>query len=452
MTAAALPGRGDSPGKLAAAIADEAYFQYERALQKEEEPELTIHLPPAPDGPRLDTITTGGTANGALANGHATEGDRRQTSSVKSEYGATSGALAAGATIGSDAAMAAALMPPPPTPFSASQPAGGSGPAPDSRTVLVRVEYDVREPVSGVRFFGEYAVSDSQARSCVTCCTNRLCWPLLLGLCQEPATFARFAALRGAEPSCSLALDSNVLGHVGTGLHADTCDPTLTHTVILNLALRLTRSGVRGRGIRASTCRRAVAPSMPRSPSPQTRSPLPAGSLCGRPAALLQAHGRSISGWRGRLRPGRSLSPLVRTRQRTHALPGMRALFGSVPIVSQRTGASQLQSNRNTRHFCKSGQVARGDQPVQSCLQWLLLPSVAGSEGVTACELSLFERGSVRLIRIPHGMAVCLQVHSLWCLRRLMSSWTCRSWASRWTRPLVRAHARELGMHWASVM
>ncbi len=205
MTTAAAPGRGDSPDKLAAAIADEAYFQYERALQKEEEPELTVHLPPALDGPQLDTIANGGTVNGAVANGHATEGDPRQAASLKSEHGAAYGAPAAGATHGSDAAAAAALMPPPPTPSSAGQPAGGSVAASGSRTVLVRVEYDVRDPVSGVRFFGEYAVSDSQARFCKTRWALRVCRPSLLALlCDKCWQLSEDRRSKENEPSRSL--------------------------------------------------------------------------------------------------------------------------------------------------------------------------------------------------------------------------------------------------------
>ena len=141
-------GRGGTPAELAAAVADEAYFQYERALQKEEEPELTITLP------LVDGATGGATANGV--------GPARTAFA----------ALANGGPLGSDAnghddAVAAALMPPPPTPGAGSQAAagGGMGSASGSRTVTVRVEYDVREPAGGVRFHGGYAVSDNQVRA-----------------------------------------------------------------------------------------------------------------------------------------------------------------------------------------------------------------------------------------------------------------------------------------------
>ena len=157
------PGHAGAPGKLAAEIADEAYFQYVRALQKEEDAELTIHVPPAVDGQALEAVPSATTENGTTANGHAADGELGEGAMAEDGHGMANGALPAGAVNGSDAA----LMPPPPTPGSGAHAAGG-GPrsASGSRTVLVRVEYDVRDPVSGVRFLGDFAMSDSQARFC----------------------------------------------------------------------------------------------------------------------------------------------------------------------------------------------------------------------------------------------------------------------------------------------
>ena len=173
---AVCPGRGGTPAELAAAVADEAYFQYERALQKEEEPELTITLPSASDSTRL--LEAG--ANGA-ANGH-------DAGPAKSAFGALAngGPLPSEAN-GHDDAAAATLMPPPPTPGAGNQ---GSG-AGSARTVTVRIEYDVRDPAGGMRFHGGYAMSDNQARfalheTCSTGChISSQCQESILHPCQS---------------------------------------------------------------------------------------------------------------------------------------------------------------------------------------------------------------------------------------------------------------------------
>ena len=57
-------------------------------------------------------------------------------------------------------------MPPPRTPGAGGQaPGAGTGSAAGSRTVTVRIEYDVCEPAGGMRFYGGYACSDNQARA-----------------------------------------------------------------------------------------------------------------------------------------------------------------------------------------------------------------------------------------------------------------------------------------------
>jgi len=150
-------GRGGTATELATAVADEAYFLYERALQKEEEPELTITLPPAAGSAQLPD---------AAANGDGGSGDRRDGPARTAFAALASGGPLASDANGREDAAAAALMPPPPTPGAGGQAAAaGVGSASGSRTVTVRIEYDVREPAGGMRFHGGYACSDNQARA-----------------------------------------------------------------------------------------------------------------------------------------------------------------------------------------------------------------------------------------------------------------------------------------------
>lgn len=147
-----------SPEAAAKAVAADAFFRYEHALQKECEPELTIQLPaPASDPLEVTPITLSEPnlegappppANGVISvHGPHTRGNE----DVKGDGVANSDS------------NAARLMPPPPPPPQVGGHKGGAG-VEGRRVILVRVEYQVVKPASGIRFRGDYAVTDNEVR------------------------------------------------------------------------------------------------------------------------------------------------------------------------------------------------------------------------------------------------------------------------------------------------
>ena len=159
---------------------EDAFHRYERALQKECEPELSIQLPlpevaesPAALSLRALFPASGlpaeTPADGAagIADGAAGLADRAAAGTPKGDAHAegiqpqAKGDSHEGAAHSGPSATVHMLLPPPPPP--AQQPivdaTGGR------RTVLLRIDYQVVRPVSGLRFQGAHAVTDIQVNT-----------------------------------------------------------------------------------------------------------------------------------------------------------------------------------------------------------------------------------------------------------------------------------------------
>ncbi len=130
----------------AATVADHAFFQYERTLQRESNPELIITLPPALSTPALPPA---GTPPPAPAGNTAADGAELPNDAI-SQQGGDKGNVEEkgnGALAGHEA---------------------GDG----LRTVVLRVEYELKDPGSGLLFWGAYAHTNNQVCLLPLCCNS----------------------------------------------------------------------------------------------------------------------------------------------------------------------------------------------------------------------------------------------------------------------------------------
>ena len=123
-------GNYASPEDAAATVADHAFFQYERTLQRESNPELIITLPPVQNTP----------AQPAAAAGDATGDGAAQPICADVQQIADKG--------GGEEKGGGELA--------------GQGAEGGLRTLLLRVEYELREPGSGLLFWGAFAHTNNQ--------------------------------------------------------------------------------------------------------------------------------------------------------------------------------------------------------------------------------------------------------------------------------------------------
>ena len=120
---------GPSGSHLAALVADHTFFQYERTLQREYNPELSISLP-------------------ALQNAGSPAAFTAQPPSAASEE--------------------------PPAPSASAQPAAAPAAAAEQasegvgelRTVTVKVAYELQQPATGLHFSGSYVHTGNQVGPC----------------------------------------------------------------------------------------------------------------------------------------------------------------------------------------------------------------------------------------------------------------------------------------------
>ncbi|CAL8462796.1 g2329 [Coccomyxa elongata] len=142
-----LEGNYASPEDATATVADHAFFQYERTLQRECNPELIINLPPPPTSPaQLTDVALTGLSLSDPATSAATEdaaGDRAGQQNGVAGQG--SGQKGAGVKDGNGGAA-------------------GGGNDEGVRTLLLRVEYELEQPDSGIHFWGAYAHTNNQVR------------------------------------------------------------------------------------------------------------------------------------------------------------------------------------------------------------------------------------------------------------------------------------------------
>ena len=233
-------------------MADHAFFQYERTLQREATPELCIHLPPRMRPAAAEALVnsasdSAGARHSQQANGDVAMAEAGQAGQNGGAPAPASGPDAKTSAMELDAGHALQQQGAPdngsvqlqgsaavsatgaPRNGAAGQHAGGNtagtagsasangagaqhGPAPPAavgegteeagtRTVLLRIEYELAQPTAGLLFWGAYAQTDMQVRAgppppgaalrallCSTAprcrgvpvtapLTGRLCWP-----------------------------------------------------------------------------------------------------------------------------------------------------------------------------------------------------------------------------------------------------------------------------------
>lgn len=140
-----MTGDYASPVDATATVADHAFFQYERTLQRESNPELIINLPPLPPAQPTDVALAGLSLSGPEAKAAAEDaaGDRAgQQSGMAGQGSAQKGAGVKDENGG----------------------AAGEGKDEGLRTLLLRVEYALEEPDSGIHFWGAYAHTNNEVR------------------------------------------------------------------------------------------------------------------------------------------------------------------------------------------------------------------------------------------------------------------------------------------------
>ena len=215
------PGHYGSPEDAAATVADHAFFQYERTLQREANPELCIYLP-APDqaqeqeGTPPPTGTTpapaggqgrersSGAASGPAGGGGSSKGEVQavgldgpsgvasmeldEPSALPGSVLQTGGTQASGSAgeqqdgnvaARHDKAGAARAGKGSSKGSGAVQNGSGvSGPAVSApaeggmRTVLIRIDYSLERPTSGLTFWGAYAHTDNQVERTAMACSG----------------------------------------------------------------------------------------------------------------------------------------------------------------------------------------------------------------------------------------------------------------------------------------
>ena len=195
-------------------MADHAFFQYERTLQREATPELCIHLP-ARTQPAAEALSNGGADHAATESAQHANGDAAMAEAAPAEQnggtlvpasgadteasameldagpapqqgaldnggaqpdgsaaaanGAAANGAAAGLHAGNDTARKAGLA----SANGAIVQHGGAAPAPltaaaentdegGMRTVKLRIEYELAQPTAGLLFWGAYAQTDMQ--------------------------------------------------------------------------------------------------------------------------------------------------------------------------------------------------------------------------------------------------------------------------------------------------
>ena len=132
---------GPSGSHLPAIVADHTFFQYERTLQREYNPELSISLPPVHDAVSAATAAA-------------------QPQSTASEEPPAPSAAARPASAQPSASAQ-------PAPGPAQAPGAAAEQAPEGvgelRTVLLKVSYELRQPTTGLHFSGSYVHTGNQA-------------------------------------------------------------------------------------------------------------------------------------------------------------------------------------------------------------------------------------------------------------------------------------------------
>ena len=126
---------GPSGSHLAAIVADHTFFQYERTLQREYNPELSISLPPFQSAVSPAIVTA-------------------QPQSTASEDPPAPSASAQPAAVPAPAAPPALALG-----AAAEQASEGMG---ELRTVLLKVSYELRQPVTGLHFSDSYVHTGNQ--------------------------------------------------------------------------------------------------------------------------------------------------------------------------------------------------------------------------------------------------------------------------------------------------
>ena len=123
----------------AATVADHAFFQYERTLQRESNPELIITLPPAQSTPALPPA---GTPPPAPAGNAVADGAEQPNDGI-SQQGGDKGNV--------------------------EEKGNGHETGDGLRTVVLLVEYELKDPGSGLLFWGAYAHTNNQVRLLPLC-------------------------------------------------------------------------------------------------------------------------------------------------------------------------------------------------------------------------------------------------------------------------------------------
>ena len=136
-----------------AIVADHAFFQYERTLQRESNPELIINLPPLPN-PLAQLEPPGQPTDVALA-GLPLSGPEV---SAAGENAVGDGSGQQDGVAGQGSGQKGAGM------KDANGGAAEQGNDEGLRALLLRVEYELEQPDSGFHFWGAYAHTNSQVQ------------------------------------------------------------------------------------------------------------------------------------------------------------------------------------------------------------------------------------------------------------------------------------------------
>ena len=142
-----MTGNYASPEDATATVADHAFFQYERTLQRESNPELIINLPPLPTSPAqlTDVALTGPSLSDPATSAAAEDAAGDRAGQQNSVAGQGSGQKGAGVKDGNGGAA-------------------GGGNDEGVRTLLLRMEYELEQPDSGIHFCGAYAHTNNQVQ------------------------------------------------------------------------------------------------------------------------------------------------------------------------------------------------------------------------------------------------------------------------------------------------
>lgn len=155
-------------------MADHSFFQYERTLQREAEPELAISVPPL-----VEKVGSEGTRRGPAGEQEASKapGDQTLSRDLEGDTQETSGPVAGGQAPGGSGPSQST---PPPGEQAAvpgdqgagSVPSGLLPPAPSregqakpaQRQLRITIEYSAGPEGGALRFWDGYAITDNQVR------------------------------------------------------------------------------------------------------------------------------------------------------------------------------------------------------------------------------------------------------------------------------------------------